>query len=314
MKPKVKTYFELLKSAASEFGADNATKLAASLAYYTVFSIGPMLLVIISLTGIFVDPEKITGEIAEQLNEFLGKEGATFILGVIQNMQHQGNATVFSIIGFVVLLFGASGIFIEIQSSINYIWSIRAKPKKGWLKFITNRLLSFSLIIGLGFLLMVTLFVNTIVDMLTLKLLAFLGGNNVLLIKSVNLVFLFLVISFLFAVVYKVLPDAYISWKDALVGSFFTGFLFLAGKFLIGLYLSHSNVGSAYGAAASVIVLLTWIYYSSMILYFGAEFTKVYTINIGKSIKPYDTAVYIVKSESREVPEEERRSGLQERS
>lgn len=310
MKAKVKTYFELLKSAATEFGADNATKLAASLAYYTVFSIGPLLLVIISLTGLFVDPDKITVEIGAQLHDFLGNEGATFILGVINNMKHQGNATVFSIIGFVVLLFGASGIFIEIQSSINYIWSIRAKPKKGWLKFITNRLLSFSLIIGLGFLLMVTLFVNTIVDMLTTRLLDYVGGNNVFMIKSVNLIFLFLVISFLFAVVYKVLPDAYISWRDALVGSFFTAFLFLAGKFVIGLYLSHSNVGSAYGAAASVIVLLTWIYYSSMILYFGAEFTKVYTIKIGKSIKPYDTAVYIVKREAREVPIEEKRTGI----
>ncbi len=309
MKVKVKTYFELLKSAGSEFAADNATKLAASLAYYTVFSIGPLLLVIISLTGMFVDPARITVEITGQLEEFLGKEGTSFILTVIQNMQHQGNATVFSIVGFVVLLFGASGIFIEIQSSINYIWSIRAKPKKGWLKFITNRLLSFSLVVGLGFLLMVTLFINTIVDMLTTKLLGFLGGNNVFLLKAVNLTFLFLVISFLFAVVYKVLPDAYISWRDAMVGSLFTGFLFLAGKFVIGLYLSYSNVGSAYGAAASVIVLLTWIYYSSMILYYGAEFTKVYTIKIGKNIRPYDTAVYIVKRESREVPVDERYLG-----
>lgn len=298
-------YFELLKSAASEFGADNATKLAASLAYYTVFSVGPLLLVVISLAGIFIDPTKITVEIAEQLNEFLGEQGAAFILHVVENMQHQGNAATFSIIGFIVLIFGASGIFIEIQSSINYIWSIRAKPKKGWLKFITNRLLSFSLIIGLGFLLMVTLLVNTLVDMFTTRLLEFFGGNNVFLIKSFNLVFLFLVISFLFAVVYKVLPDAYISWRDALVGSCFTGFLFLAGKFVIGLYLTYSDVGSAYGAAASVIVLLTWIYYSSMILYFGAEFTKVYTLKIGKNIQPYDTAVYIVKSESREIPSKE---------
>jgi len=302
IRAKIRTCFRLLKTAVSEFSADNATKLSASLAYYTVFSIGPMILVIISLTGVFFEREKITGEIFTQLQEFLGRPGAEFILTVIQNMQTQGSATTFSIIGFVVLIFGASGVFIEIQSSINYIWSIRAKPKKGWLKFVKNRLLSFSLIAGIGFLLIVTLFINTLVDLFTTRLQQFLGGDNILLIKSVNLAFLFIVISFLFAVVYKVLPDAFISWKDALVGSSFTGFLFLVGKFVIGLYLSHSNVGSAYGAAASVIVLLTWIYYSSMILYFGAEFTKVYTINIGKSIKPYDTAVYIVKRESREIP------------
>jgi membrane protein len=302
IRSRVSTYFRLLKTAAEEFSADNATKLAASLAYYTIFSIGPMLLVIISLTGLFVEREVVTTEITEQLKEFLGSSGAEFVLQVIANMQTQGNAATFSIIGFVVLIFGASGVFIEIQSSINYIWSIRAKPKKGWLKFVTNRLLSFSLIVGIGFLMVVTLFVNTLVDLFTARLQEFIGGNNVILIKAINLGFLFLVISFLFAVVYKVLPDAYISWKDALVGSSFTGFLFLAGKFVIGIYLTYSNVGSAYGAAASVIVLLTWVYYSSMILYYGAEFTKVYTINIGKSIKPYDTAVYIVKHETREIP------------
>jgi len=302
MKAKFRTYFNLLKTAAAEFSADNATKLSASLAYYTVFSIGPMILVIISLTGLFFEEEQITAEIYGQLVSFLGRPGADFVLSVIQNMQHQGSATVFSIIGFVVLIFGASGVFIEIQSSINYIWSIRAKPKKGWLKFLKNRLLSFSLIAGIGFLMIVTLLINTLTDLLTGRLQQYLGGSNVLLIKSLNLMILFVVISFLFAVIYKVLPDAFISWKDALVGSSFTGFLFLVGKFLISLYLGSSNVGSAYGAAASLIVLLTWIYYSSMILYFGAEFTKVYTLNIGKSIKPYDTAVYIVKSESPEIP------------
>jgi membrane protein len=297
----VKSYFKLLKEAFSEFSADNVVKLSASLAYYTVFAIGPLLLVIISLTGLFFEKEAVTGELYNQISNLVGKDGAEQVFTIIRNMQEQQTAARYSIIGFVVLIFGATGVFADIQDSINYIWSIRAKPKKGWLKFITNRLLSFSLIIGIGFLMIVTLFINTLTDLFTDRLQRLFNSELVILFQIINLGLLFLVVSFLFAVIYKVLPDARIRWRDAFVGARFTGLMFLIGKFLIGYYLGTSSIGSTYGAAASIIIVLSWVYYTAIILYFGAEFTKVYALNKGGGIEPYSNAVFIIKREAKEL-------------
>lgn len=294
-------YFHLLKRAAAEFSTDNVIKLSASLAYYTIFSIGPLMLVIISLTGLFVERERITGNIYEQLNNFIGQQGADQVLSIMQQMQQQNEAAKFSIIGMVLLVFGATGVFADIQDSINYIWSVRAKPKKGWLKFLKNRLLSFSLIVGIGFLLIVSLLVSTVADLLTDRLRQLFVNEAVMVFQGLNVLILFLVTSLLFSVVYKVLPDAYIRWKDALVGASFTAILFLVGRFLIGIYLSRSDVANTYGAAASVIIILSWVYYSSIILYFGAEFTKVYALEAGGGIRPNETAVFIIKKEAREL-------------
>jgi membrane protein len=296
-----KKWFNILKKTFSEFSSDNGMKLSASLAYYTIFSIGPLLLLVISLTGLFFENRDITTDVYNQIRTLIGLEGAQQVLNIIRNMQQQNSAAKFGIISVVVLIFGASGVFIEIQSSINYIWSIKAKPQKGWLKFIKDRLLSFSLIAGVGFLLIVSLFINTLMDILSGQLQRLFSMENVLLFKALNLIILFLIISFLFAVIYKVLPDARIAWRDAFVGAGFTGFLFLIGKFAIGFYLGNSKFGNTYGAAAAIILLLSWIYYSSIILYRGAEFTKVYAIKVGKGIQPYKTAVFILKQEAQEI-------------
>ena len=301
MRSRIKTYFKLLKEAANEFSLDNATKLSASLAYYTIFSIGPLLLVVISLAGIFYGPEDITGRIHAQMSGLVGEGGANTIRDMLASISQQQNKQFFGILGAVILAFGATGVFVEIQSSINYIWSIRAKPKRGWLKFIKDRFLSFSLIVGVGFLLIVSLVISAVVDSLTSRLASFLGEANLVLAKVTSMALLFAIISFMFSVIYKVLPDAKIAWKDAFVGASFTGVLFLIGKFLIGLYLSKSNFDT-YGAAASIIIILSWVYYSAMILYFGAEFTKVYAMEKGKGIVPYETAVFIVKREAKELP------------
>jgi len=301
MASRIKTYFKLLKYAGMEFSDDNATKLSASLAYYTIFSIGPLLLVVLTLIGIFFKKEDLAGQFQLQLQTLIGRQGTDQIFGILDNIRKQSNTKLFGIIGAVVLVFGATGVFTEIQSSINYIWSIRAKPKKGWLKFIINRLLSFSLIIGMGFLLMVSLFVNTLLDLLTDRLQHFFGSLNIILFQVINLGLLFTIITFLFAVIYKVLPDAKIYWRDALTGASFTGVLFLIGKFLIGYYLGTSSIGNTFGAATSIIVILSWVYYSSLILYFGAEFTKVYALQVGKGIEPYSNAVFIIKRESKEL-------------
>jgi membrane protein len=260
-----------------------------------------LLLVIVSLTGLFFDQETVTGTIFFQLQTLIGTEGATQIRDIINNIQNQETATKFSIIGIVVLLFGATSVFADIQDSINYIWSIRAKPEKSWLKFLTDRLLSFSLVVGIGFLLIVSLLVNTLTDVLTSRLQQMFEDTAVIFFQALNVAILYTVISFLFAVIYRVLPDARIKWKDAFVGACFTGILFIIGKFLIGLYLGNSDIGTTYGTAASIIIILTWVYYTAVILYFGAEFTKVYALVEGGGIKPYKTAVFIIKKEAKEL-------------
>lgn len=299
---RVKTFFRLLKEAAKEFVSDNVVKLSASLAYYTVFSIGPLLLVVISLTGLFFKRETITGKIYWQIQNLIGTDGAKQVLSILDNIQHQNGATKFSIIGIVVLIFGATGVFADIQDSINYIWSVRAKPKKGWLKFLRNRLLSFSLILGIGFLMIVSLLVNTITDLFTERLQRMFADTAVIIFQILNIFILYTIISFLFSVIYKVLPDAKIRWKDAFVGAGITGIFFILGKFLIGLYLANSQLSATYGTAASIIILLSWVYYTSTILYFGAEFTKVYALTEGGGIEPYETAVFIIKREAKELP------------
>ena len=298
---RFRTYFRLLKESVTESIEDNVIKLSASLAYYTVFSIGPLLLVIVSLTGLFFERETVTGTIFLQLQTLIGTEGATQIRDIINNIQHKDTADKFSIIGIVVLLFGATSVFADIQDSINYIWSIRAKPIKSWVKFLTDRLLSFSLVVGIGFLLIVSLLINTLTDVLTGRLQQIFEDTAVIFFQALNVIILYVVISFLFAVIYRVLPDARIRWKDAFVGACFTGVLFIIGKFLIGFYLGNSDISTTYGTAASIIIILTWVYYTAVILYFGAEFTKVYALVEGGGIKPYKTAVFIIKKEAKEL-------------
>jgi len=304
MQAFILTYYNLLKTTFKEFIDDNVVKLSASLAYYTVFAIGPLLMVIISLTGLFFDKGDITARLYYQVQLLVGKTGTEQIFSIVSNIQNQNSdATFFSIVGIVILVFSATTVFADIQDSINYIWSIRAKPKKGWLKYIQNRLLSFSIIIGLGFLLMVSLLVNTVTDALTDRLQRLFSEDMVDIFKIVNVFILYVIVSFLFGVIYKILPDAKIKWHDAMRGAWFTGALFLLGKFLIGYYLGSSTIGTTYGAAASVVIILSWVYYTSIILYFGAEFTKVYALKLGGGIVPYDTAVFIVKREAKEMPD-----------
>ncbi len=296
------SFFKVLKQSASEFMEDNAMKLSASLSYYTVFAIGPLLLVIISLVGLFVDPTNITENINVQLRGFLGAQSAQTIIDIIKALKENQDAARFGVIGLAALFISASAVFLEIQDSINYIWSIKAKPKKGWLRLITNRLLSFSLIIGMGFLLAVSLIANTVADLLTTRIARFFGEGEALLLQGTGIVILFMIITLLFGIIYKVLPDARIHWRDALVGSSFTGVLFLIGKFIIGYYMATTKPGNTYGAAASIIIVLLWVYYSGIILYFGAEFTKVWALNRGEGIRPNATAVFILKRDAKELP------------
>ncbi|MGZ5285870.1 MAG: YihY/virulence factor BrkB family protein [Flavisolibacter sp.] len=294
------TFFTLLKRSAISFSDDNAFKLSASLSYYTIFALGPLLFIIISLSGFFYGNEAMQGRIYEQLKGLIGNDAALQVQNIIANASQDYDSITGAIIGAVILFIGATGVFTEIQSSINYIWSVKAKPKRGWLKYLGDRLLSFSLVVGLGFLLMVSLIMNALMSVVNTRVLK--RFPDIEYIDLFNSLIILVIITSLFAVIYKILPDARIAWKDAWVGSTFTAILFLIGKFLIGFYMGNSNIGVVYGAAASIVVILVWVYYSSMILYFGAEFTKVYALHSGQGIRPKSTAVFIIKQEAKEVP------------
>jgi len=201
------------------------------------------------------------------------------------------------------LVFSATGIFTEIQGSINYLWSVKATPKRSWLKYISDRLLSLLLILGMGLLMIVSLLVNILFDVLSGRLHSYLGNSDIVLLQAANFCFLFFVVTLLFWVIFKVLPDASIHWKDALIGAVFTSILFLVGKSLISYYFGITIKSvNVYGAAASIILLLSWIYYSALIVYFGAEFTDVYARRWGKGVTVSDHAVYIIKREAKEMP------------
>jgi membrane protein len=302
MAKKKTSLLNIMKQTFSEFSDDNVTKLSASLAYYTLFSIGPLLLIIISVAGIFFEENAISGSLYNQIRGFMGDNAAHQVLDISNNMRVQQKGTIYAIIGIVTLIIGATGVFADMQDSLNTIWSIKAKPKQSWLKYIISRLISFSLVVGLGFLLMVSLIINTLMELMSDKLLRFLGPGQAVLAAILNYALTLTIITILFTVIYKVLPDAKIRWRDTIVGALFTAILFMIGKFGIGYYLGTSSVSTQYGAAASVIILLLWVNYSALILYFGAEFTKVWALNRGRGIVPTEAAVFIKKGETKESP------------
>lgn len=295
MKKKLtlKGIWKLVKEAGNGFLDDKVLKLSASLAYFTIFSIGPMIIIIIFLADIFWGRDAVEGSIYGQIKGFIGPDAALQVQDIIKNAAISGQSTVTAVIGIATLLIGATGVFAEIQDSINTIWGLKPKPKKGWLKMLLTRLLSFSVIVSLGFLLLVSLLLNALIEALINKLMTIFPDGAVVLGYIVNLVLTFGVTSLLFAIIFMVLPDAKIKWKDVIIGAMATTVLFMIGKFAITFYIGSSNVGTTYGAAGSLVVVLLWVYYSSVILYFGAEFTKAYAANYGSHIQPNHYAVWI---------------------
>lgn len=287
----------VIKDAFSGFLDDRCLKLSAALAYYTVFSLAPLLVLVISVVSIFLGEEAIQGQLFSQINGLVGNEAAKQIQEMIKNVGLSGKTSTALALGIVTLLIGATSLFVEIQDSINLIWRVKPKPKQGWLKLIKDRLLSSSLIVSLGFLLLVSLIVNGIVLAMSDTLTRFIPGIGVYLISALNFLVSTVVVTVLFGVIFKVLPDAKISWKDVRWGAFFTALLFMLGRYLIGIYIETTSTSSAYGAAGSLIVILTWIYYTAAILYFGAEFTLAYANHFGVKIAPADNAVYVEQTE-----------------
>jgi len=311
MKEKItfKGIFEVLKNSFEGFVDHKVTKMSGALAYYTVFSMGPLLILIISLCALFLGREAVEGEIYAQLEGFMGKDTAAQLQDIIKNAAIGGKGKVAAIIGFVTLLIGATTVFAEIQDSINTIWGLKPKPKRGWLKMLQNRFLSFSVIISLGFILLVSLGITTVIDAFSSRLQTAFPDVTVIVFYVVNQILTLAIITIIFAVIFKVLPDAEIRFKDVISGAVVTAVLFMLGKFGISFYISQSNVGSTYGTAGSLVILLLWTYYSSIILYFGAEFTKAFAIKYGEEIHPNHYAVTTkqveVESDNKSVQEKE---------
>jgi membrane protein len=308
-KLSLKGIWKLIKESLVGFDNDKVFKLSGSLAYFTIFSIGPMMLVIIFLADLFYGREAVEGTIYGQINGFVGPAAAAQIQEIIKNASMSGKSTLTAVIGFITLLVGTTTVFAEIQDSINTIWNLKTKPEKGWIKIILNRLLSFSIVVGLAFLLLVSLIINGIMEAFGNHLANVFPQLAVLVIYVINLILTFIVITLLFATIFKVLPDAKIKWRDIIVGAIVTAILFMLGKFGITYYIGSSNIGSTYGAAGSLIILLLWVYYSAIILYFGAEFTKAYAVHFGNRIYPNSYAVWIkhvdIEEEKKTLKQEE---------
>jgi membrane protein len=288
----------LLKEAFSEWQEDNASRLAAALAYYTTFSIAPLLVLIIAIAGLLGGHEAAHSQVLEQVGGLVGEEGKDFVESMLTSASKPRNGLLASAVGIVALLFGALGVFSELQNSLNTIWEVKPRPVKGlvqsmW-RLIRQRILSFSMVLAISFVLLASLVVNAVLSALGVMVL----GSSVWptwLTQGINLVVSFFVITLLFALIFKFMPDAEISWGDIWLGAVVTSLLFNLGKLGIGFYLGRSSLGSTFGAAGSLAILLIWVFYSAQIFFFGAEVTQVYANNYGSRILPDENAVKITE-------------------
>ena len=286
----VKNFFGLLKTAAVEWWEDNTFRLAASLAFYTIFSLAPVLVITIAIARFWFDDERATDQVVGQITTLVGEEGGLAVRAVATASQKTASGAFGVIVGIGSLLVGSTVVFMELQAALNLIWDVKADPSRGfWYSLVRDRLLSFALVLGVGFLLLVSLVLSATLAGVA----AYFGGKGsqeTILWQVINNVTSFVVAWLLFAMIFKVLPDAKITWRDVAIGSAVTAFLFSVGKHLIGLYLGKTATASTYGAAGSFAVLLIWIYYSALISFYGAEFTQVYARRYGSRIKPEEYA------------------------
>jgi membrane protein len=284
------SWLSIIKQVFHDWSDDNAQRLGAALAYYAGFSIAPLLLIALAIAGLVFEHEQAARAIHDQLRDLLGGEAASGVEGLIAAAAKPSEGILATVIGVVVLLMGASGVFGELQCSLNAIWHVAPKPGRGLLGTIRDRFLSFTMVLGAGFLLLVSLVISAVLSAIGHWMAQALPGPAWL-IQVMHIVVSFVITALLFAMIFKVLPDVEIRWKDVWIGAIVTTVLFSIGKFAIGLYLGHSAVASSFGAAGSFVVLLIWVYYSAQILFFGAEFTKVYAQTYGSGAKQAADAV-----------------------
>ena len=281
--------WHLLKTTASKWSDDKAPRLGAALAYYTVFSIAPLLVIVIGIAGLVFGEKAAEGAIVQQISGLVGEQSAAAIQTMLANARTPSSGGLAAAVGIVTLLIGASGLFGQLQDALNSIWGVEPKPGRGVLGMLKDRFLSFVAILGTAFLLLVSLVISALLSAVGAVFNAWLPAPEIVL-HLVNSAVSFGVITILFAMIFKLLPDVKIAWRDVWLGAVVTALLFTIGKYALALYLGKSDVGSAYGAAGSLVIILVWVYYSAQILLFGAEFTAVYADEYGSRIVPADNA------------------------
>jgi membrane protein len=290
---KLKAGWDLLKLTFTEWMNDNTFEWSAALAFYTIFSIAPVLLIAVGVASFFLAPETATTRIVDEMEKLVGAQGANAVRQVIESSRGFGKGLWAVSVGIVTLIMGATAVFGELQSALNQIWDVKPKPNRSVImSLIVDRLRSFSIAVCVGFLLLVSLVISAVISGLQNYLNNWLPGIPWFW-QAANIVTSFVVVAVLFSMIYKFLPDVVISWRDVSIGAAVTALLFSAGKYLIGLYLGQTATASAFGAAGSLVVLLFWVYYSALISFLGAEFTQVYTRRYGSGIRPKKHAVRV---------------------
>jgi len=269
---------------------DRASGWAAALAYYTVFSLAPLLIVAIAIAGLVFGKSAAEHELMNQISGLVGNQSAEAIQALIQNASKPASSIIAMLLGAGTLIVAATQAFVQLQDTLNIIWRVKLKPEKPVLSILRIRLLSFQMVLGIGFLLLVSLVISAVLSGLGNYLNSLIPGLHIIM-EILNIIISFAMVTVLFAAIFKILPDIIIPWKDVWVGAAVTGALFSLGKYLIGLYLGQASFGSSYGAAGSIIIILLWVYYSSQILFFGAEFTKVYASHYGSLVVPNNNAI-----------------------
>ena len=290
-------YIKIVVDSVEDFTSNASMNFAAGTAFYTIFSLPALLIILINFGASIYEKEEIREEILTQITNLAGEESRQTLKSILENFALNSDDMISAGIAIAILIFSATTVFVSLQKGINHIWHIKPKPRKGWLKLAINRLLSFSIVLAIGFILVLSLVLDAVVSFTFGKLDDLLVNVNLELIYYAELIVSQLILILIFALMYKILPDAIVRWKDTWVGAFITAVLFIVGKFFIGLYMNTNDLSSTYGAAGSLVILLIWIYYSVVIFFFGAQITFYIAENMGGGVKPKSQAVKVEEKE-----------------
>jgi membrane protein len=301
------TVFEILIDSIKALGKNDSVTFAASTAFYTIFSLPALLIIILNIASVILNEETVREELLAQVTKMMGEESATKVNGVIENVAISGQTFYAQVIGISILVFSATTVFVSLQNGINHIWHIRSKPEKGLLKFVINRVLSFSMVASIGFLLLVSLLADAFIVVFLNYFSSIFDSETLRLASVINFLVTQSIFVLVFGLMYKILPDAKVKWKDVWLGAFVTMILFGLGKYLIGLYMGNADVGSYYGTAGSLVVVLIWVYYSVVIFLFGAQLTYFIAESVGGHVTPIKEAVKVrvIEIDDEELNEEE---------
>jgi len=302
IKKHISNFWEISKKTIVAWNKADPFRQGAIISYYAIFSIPALLVIIITAAGYFFGKEAVSGEISNQVTAAMGADTAKQLEEIVANASESKNSVLAAIIGVITLLVGATGVFVQLQKSLDLIWEVEVKAEKAWLKSLKDRVFSFGLIMSIGFLLLISLLISAGLSAFSEWIKASMPDFMMVVFRLISFVVNFAVITVLFALMFRILPDAKVRWKDVWLGAMITALLFIAGKFALGLYFGKANPGSAYGAAGSIVLLMLWVNYSSMIVFLGAEYTKQFALHFGRDIEPAKDAVRIEGSEKeREV-------------